>query len=82
MTTHQIVHFKLGARGLEALGELCENVRQGFEALDRAHALLVELRDNGSLDIVGDLTSCEGDETAAPAVVERLIGDHVPGKDS
>ncbi|MEO6191962.1 MAG: hypothetical protein ABIS20_03050 [Thermoanaerobaculia bacterium] len=75
-TEQHHVQFVLKPGVLEKIGEMATCLAEGAKLLDKAHGLLVDLRNSNALVIRGDVVSGEGGLGMANVAEERLVSDH------
>ena len=71
------IQFFLKPGVLEKVGEMAACLSEGAKLLDKAHGLLVDLRNSNSLVITGDVVSTENGSGIAHVAEEGLVGDHL-----
>jgi hypothetical protein len=72
-TEQHHVQFFLKPEVLEKVGEMAACLSEGAKLLDKAHGLLVDLRNSNALVITGDVVSAENSSCIANVAEEGLV---------
>jgi len=74
-TERRHIQFVLKPGVLEKLAEMSSCYSQGVQLLDKAHGILVGLRESEGLVIAGECVAREGGHSLADRTDERLVSD-------